>query len=289
MTAKRKSKYKKITKGVRYITKAIVKKYPSRFKKDKAFARETARGIYENLKSSKTKVTLKSIFANLPAKERKGKQGKRSNPPILDEQLANPIHYFDLINYPIYIGRMANQPELHFESKIIPVGLEDLVAGYEYSYEDYFAPFVRYIDKLRSLDDNKTRYNDEYYVICTEPTWNNDKKYWVSEILACDIDGIEARYGFNAKDISYQPSDEYVKPEQPEKAEKPKEQPTKLPPETKPAQKQDTGFEFTQQIELEKEKQRTEKEKQRTLILELIRDSKDAETRKFFMEQLKNL
>ena len=285
MAGKKKRKYKKVYKGVRYINNVLKKQYPKKYantKERQALASE----LFNVFKETKQKVNVKNI-KNLIKEKRQG--GKKPTAPLLDEGLSAPTNYFNLIDYPLFISRMAQTPEVYFESKIIPKGLPDLAGGYDYDYTDYFRPFVKFIDTLRGLDTNTTRYQNQYYVVCTEPIFNKDKKIWISEIISCDDEGIEQRYGFNADDIESLPTEEWNEKNQPispptAKPEKPTEQPKpEKPKEPKaPTTESESETKIKLQIDLEKQKQKT-------VLLELIRDSKDADERKLFMNMLKSL
>lgn len=221
----KKSKYKKVYKGVRYITDKLLYYYPKRFKTRKE-ASEQAHAIYSELKASKTKVTIKSAFNLLPKK--KG-IGKKRNAPELDPELLDLKNYWLLEDYVLYISRMSSEPNLLFVSDIIPSGLEDLMAGYEYDYGTYFKPFVDYIDKIRK-DLHQSMYMNEWYVTCTTPVFNKNKKVWVSKIISCDSEGNEVDYGFdkNNPEFSiitdiYEPKKEIKEVEKKEDKTKPKE------------------------------------------------------------------
>ena len=247
--AKKKAKYKKVYKGVKYITDKLLYYYPKRFKTRKE-ASEQAHSIYSELKANKTKVTLKSAFSLLPKKEIK----KKINAPELDPELSILKHYWELEDYVVYISRMSNSPELLFVSDIIPSGLEDLMAGYEYDYSLYFKPFVDYIDKIRK-DLHPSMYEEEWFVTCTTPVFNKNKKIWVSKIIACDSNGNEVDYGFdkNNPEFSivtdiYEPKKEIEKVAPKETEVKPKEVEKEISIER---EKQAT---LQKQIELEKAK-----------------------------------
>ncbi len=189
------AKYKSKYKGVRYVTAKLLKYYPKRYP-NKSEASKEAHAIVSKLKLEKTKVTLKSVFSLLPKKVLKS---SKREVPVLDTRLTDVSNYFTLEDYVLYIESTSSVPSLRFVSNIIPDGLEPIFAGFEYSYSDYFAPFVNYIDKLRTKEKNPSMYSVEWYVKCEKPVYNNDKKYFESKIISCDSDGTENDYGFDKK------------------------------------------------------------------------------------------
>lgn len=190
------AKYKPVFKGVRYITNKILKYYPKRYA-SRTLASQQAHEIYDKLKASGTKVTLRNAFKLIPPKELKNPPKQVA--PVLDIKLLEQTNYFHLLDYPLLILSTPEKPELVFESNIIPVGLEPIMAGFEYDYTDYFKPYVDYIDKLRA-NEHSTMYSYEWYVRCTEPVYNKDKKIYISRIIGCDADGEENEYGYSKND-----------------------------------------------------------------------------------------
>jgi len=253
-------KYKKVYKGVRYVTSALQRYYPNKYatKKD---ASAKAHEIVSQLKSTKTKVTIKNAFGLLPKRELKPKTSK----PILSEELLKKSNYWELHDYPTLIESLLKEPEIYFESNIIPAGLEDLVGGYEYSYEEYFSKFVKHIEKsrkqLKEAGDNDP-YNEDWFVRCTEPIYNKNTKHWVSKIISCenskDNDKDENNYGFDPNNPEFSIMTDI--PVRKDKKSKATEQPKEI----------ETKSELSEQITLEKEKQKTAKEEQRASIFKLL-------------------
>lgn len=250
------AKYKPVFKGVRYITNKLLKRYPKRYP-NRLAASEQARDIYKQLKDSNTKVNLKNAFALIPKRESKR---TKIAAPILESDLTELTHYFSLEDYTLHISNMAETPELLFESDIIPSGLKPIMAGSMCSYDEYFAPFVTYIDEMRNtVGISPSMYSDEWYVKCTEPVWNKDKKVWVSKIISCDSNGDEQDYGFN-KNNPTESIGNYNNDNKP----KPKDKPIK---ETKVTEIKNDVTDIDKQIKLEEIK--LEQQKQRNVESEL--------------------
>jgi len=252
-------------KGVDWIATRIRKRHPSRYE-NRASAKVVAKQILADLRSEGQRVTIKNIYGKIPQKILKGKAKREA--PILDEGLTAITNYFNLSDYPLFVSRMAQVPEVLFEGLVIPNGLADMVGGFEYDYTEYFAPFVAFIDGLRGSGES-TMYQEEWYVTCTEPSYNKNTKRWNSKIISCDVDGNEMRYGFDPNSPNKMPS-----------AELKTILSTDIPKGVEKVQENAQISELDKQITLEKEKQRT-------LLFEMY--SKDKIDKAFFDAQMKRL
>lgn len=228
--SRKKSRYKAKYKGVRYIAKALTKyqkgKYPSYNK-----ALPDARKYLAELKKNNEKVVLKNLWKySRKRKVAKGTGGKKGKAPILDPNLTRPSFYFDLIDYPTWILRCPNN--VWFVSDLIPSNLDDIQGGTSPDYDLYFAPYVNFINGAKGLtnpEDN--RYETDWLVVCTEPTFNNANKRWESKIISVDSNGNEFNYGFDPKTPT-----KLAEKAKLSGAEKPTEQPTKEKPTEQPKQ-----------------------------------------------------
>jgi len=201
---KRKSYYKSKSKGLRYITNGLLKKYPKRYK-SRSEASDVAKQLLLDLKGSNTKVTLGNALKLLVDKRRDERLSKVSY--NLPNDLIELKPYYDFYEYVDLIKGLDDSPRILFTSNIIPVGLPDIISGNEYEYEDYFAPFVNYIDKLRKLSSIDL-YEQEWFIRCTEPKRAKGKEEtskcdYISRIIVCDVEGSEVSdgYGFDPNDV----------------------------------------------------------------------------------------
>lgn len=239
---KKKSGYKKVFKGVRYIANVLVKYYNKRYP-NYTSALVKSKEVYDSLKSSGTKVTVKSI-KGLVSKKR---EPKKLEVPYIDQSLLKVINYFDLVDYPAYILRSSNL--IKFKSDLIPSGVREIVGGNKIDYSVYFAPYVNYINRMVSLDKKSSnRYETEWLVVCTKPYYDLAKKQWYSDIISIDIDEVEVNYGFNPDLPSEVPSELIVTGALPSEVVVPVIDTTKK-------------SDIEKEIELEKEKQKTIEEK----------------------------
>lgn len=194
--SKKKRTYKLKYKGVRYIAKALVKyqskKYPNYNK-----ALPDARKFLAEIKSSGQKVKLSSIW-NLSRNRKKQLTSKKTkgSAPKIDKNLLKKSYFFELVDYPTWIARCTN--EIWFTSKIIPNSSSEIQGGSIVTYEEYFAPFVNFINGMKALTSaEENRYETDWLITCTEPTENPANKRWESKIITVDWDGNEFDYGFD--------------------------------------------------------------------------------------------
>ena len=247
---KKKSAYKRKVKGVRYIA-SVLAKYFKKAYKNKRNALPRAREILLLLSESNTKVTVAAIMSF----ERKKKAVSVPVKVELDIALLQVSPYFDLVDYPAYILR--TQKGIVFKSKLIPNGLPEIQSGELISYEDYFKPFVNYINKMASLTDkNDNRYETDWLITCTAPALDS-KGRLVSEIISLDNVGDEVDYGFNPGVPSVSPDKAIVKGDLP----------SKVVPIGEPSKVSD----LDKELELEKAKQKTIEDK-----MKAFRELKDA-------------
>jgi hypothetical protein len=199
--SKRKSKYKPKYKGVRYIAKALNKyqkgKYPTY-----SSALPDARKFNSDIKSNDKKVKLSNIW-ELSRTKRKGSASKSSKAsssvaPLVDKNLLDYSFFFELQDYPTWIARCPN--DVYFISKITPDSAFDIQGGSVISYEEYFAPYVNFVNGMKALTmPEENRYETDWLVMCTEPILNKVNKRWESKIISIDSDGKEFDYGFDSK------------------------------------------------------------------------------------------
>jgi hypothetical protein len=236
--------YKPKYKGVRYVTNALLKKYPKRYK-SRSDASEVAKGLVGELKSNGIKITGGSAIRLLVDKRKELKA--TTTLYELPDELLKPKPYYELIDYVDLLGALPELPKVSFSSSIVPVGLPEIVGGNNYDYYDYFVSFVNYIDSLRDLSDNDL-YTQEWFIRCTVPKRSKMKVNGVyeyeSRIIACDVTGLEISdgYGFDPNDKDKEASDKL-------EVEK-KEVPSVVPPTS------EGSSELDKQIELEKLKAR---------------------------------
>lgn len=253
--SRKKSKYKAKYKGVRYIAKALTKyqkgKYPSYTK-----ALPDARKYLATLKSNNEKVVLKNLWKY--SRKRKGttSTGARGKAPILDKNLTDLSFYFELIDYPTWILRCPNN--VFFTSKLVPSKLPDIQGGTVIDYDDYFAPYVNFINGMKGLTNpEENRYETDWLVTCTEPFYNKATKRWESKIISVDSNGNEFDYGFDPNT----PSLLATKPTLSGSEPKPKEEEPEKPKETTPPTQPTSNAERVKEI--------------RGLIADLRQDVKD--------------
>jgi len=242
---KKKSGYKKVFKGVRYIANVLVKYYNKRYPNYRS-ALPKSKEVYESLKSSGTKVTVLNI-KSLVSKKR---ELKKVEVPYIDQSLLLVSNYFDLADYPAYILRSSNL--IKFRSKLIPSGVREIVGGSKIDYSVYFAPYVNYVNKMVALDSKESnRYETEWLVVCTNPYYDLAKKQWYSDIISIDIDNVQVDYGFNPDLPTGVPSELVVTGALPSGVVGP------VVPVVESTKKND----IEKEIELEREKQKTIEEK----------------------------
>ena len=207
--AKKKRGYKKVFKGVRYVANVLVKYYSKKYP-SYSLALPKAREVYATLQELGVKVTVSSVRSLVSVK----RVPKEKGVPELDSSLLSVNPYFDLIDYPTYILRSSNK--IRFKSKLIPSGLPSIIGGEKVDYSKYFAPYVNYINKMASkLKPEENRYETDWLVTCTAPSYDVATKEWVSEIISLDNMGDEIDYGFNPNTPSVSPEKVILKGELP--------------------------------------------------------------------------
>jgi len=190
------------TKGVRYIAEKLNKYFGKKYPTKKG-ALPQAKEILSKLKANGEKVTIKNI-SNI-VRVKRGSTPKKGEAPKIYRELASPVEYFLLADYPNWIQRTTN--EVWFDSKISPEGLPMIQGGSVVEYQEYFKPFVDYINGMISLEEgNEDLYQTEYFVVCTEPNIRNANKRWESQIIAIGNDGIPYNFGFDSKNPDKMPT-----------------------------------------------------------------------------------
>lgn len=196
-------------KGVRYVANTIVK-YGGKGYPKYTDALPKAREVYGELVKSGERVTVNNILGYV----RKKRGVKKGKVPKVYSRLLELSDYFELIEYPIYITRTTN--EVWFKSKLFPEGIGDIRGGDTPSYNEYFAPFVGYINGLKGLSNTDDKlYETEWKVKCTEPIFNKKTKRWESEIISCDGSGDRFDYGFDPKNPYEKPQDLIISQKEP--------------------------------------------------------------------------
>lgn len=187
------SKHRKRYKGIKYVAEALTKYSKSQFGNYKS-ALPKAREIVKELKQSKTKITLKSIFT-ISVKPKRVKKTK----PELPIELQQPSYYFELVDYPNYISLCPS--DIWFKSKLFPQGVPMIQGGTTPDYNDYFMFYVAYCNVLAKQENKEDNvYDHEWQVRCTDVVYNRSRKRWETEIISIDGTGSPADYGFNPKE-----------------------------------------------------------------------------------------
>lgn len=261
--SKKKNIYKKKYKGVRYVAKALVKYQKGKYKNYNS-ALPDARKFVKTLNSNNEKVNLKNLWKYSRTRKKTTSKSTISKKPEIDKNLKELSFYFDLVDYPIWLLRTTN--EVWFTSDLIPNSLPAIQGGTNIDYSDYFAPYVNFINSMKSLTDpNDNRYETEWLVTCTEPFFNKSKKRWESKIISVDVDENEFNYGFdpNAPNLLATKTkfSEPTVPKEPEPTKPQEPQEPKKEPKSEPSTTGATNAERVKEI--------------RGLISDLRQDVKD--------------
>tara|TARA_R110001632_G_scaffold61998_1_gene149194 strand:+ start:183 stop:1052 length:870 start_codon:yes stop_codon:yes gene_type:complete len=193
--SKKKYRYKKKYKGVRYIAQRL-NKYQKRKYSSYTEALPDARKFFTELQSQNKKTTLKNIWSL--SKTKKSTSKKTSGVPEIDSNLTKDSFYFETMDFPTWILRCSK--DLYFVSEISPDSLSTIQGGTIISYEDYFANYVNYINAMAGLaDPSDNRYETEWLVTCTEPVYNKATKRYESKIISINSLGQPTDYGFDPK------------------------------------------------------------------------------------------
>jgi hypothetical protein len=245
------------TKGVRYIANTIVKYSGKKYPKYRD-ALPKAREVYADIVKSGSKVTVNNILGRVRVK----RGAKKDKVPKIYSKLLDLNDYFGLIDYPVYITRTTNQ--VWFKSKLFPEGLPDIQGGSTPSYNEYFAPFVSYINSLKGLSNTDDKlYETEWKVRCTEPIFNKKAKRWESEIISCDGTGDRFDYGFDPNNPYGTPQDLIVSQKEPRVSVSTPEPEKAQPAATGEAVDKDLLVKQTKKLEVETEKIKAETEQKR--------------------------
>lgn len=209
-------------KGIKYIAQSLTKYFGKKYSSYKV-ALPRARELKKLLVGQKKKVGLKAIFEQ----ERK-KRGPKLTAPELPQELAQESYYFDLVDYPVWITRCDNR--IWFKSKLWPKALPDIQGGSTPEYNDYFGPFVNYINSLsQGFSKEDRQYEHDWLVTCTTPVYNKNKSRWESTIISIDATGASVTYGFDPEKPLKTTKTPQKAPE-PAKTEKPPKIEEKTPP-----------------------------------------------------------
>lgn len=155
-------------------------------------------------------------------------------PPFVDSNLTKPSYYFEMGDYPTWILRSSK--DVWFVSNLIPDNLPDIQGGTLVEYQDYFAPFVNYVNGMASMTEPESKdYEDDWFVSCTEPEWNEENGRWESEIISIDADGNIMDYGFDPLS-PYKLAEKVITTERKPPVE---EKPTEVPPTEPEAPKEE--------------------------------------------------
>lgn len=222
MAKKRKQYYRKKQKGVRYVTKALAKYFGKRYP-NYSDRQKRARLITDQIKSSGNKVVLKNIFA-LERKPRAVKKTPVSGKDIMagieplltqsQKDLFTPQPFWKLGEYPTAIISLDQDLNITFVSDISPAGTDSFKAGDNIGYQEYFAQFVSYtnrlISKLQQQAGRKLTSDEiDYFVMTTPPDENGE-----SRIISVDQDGNSNDWGFDPNNPDKEPL-ELIQPAQP--------------------------------------------------------------------------
>lgn len=190
----RKKKRKHVYKGVRYIANTLKKYFKGKYG-SYAEALPRAREIFADLQKRGEKVGVKSIFP-IERKKRKSKE-KKEKPEeyIIVPELLVPSNFFNLGDYPSMLASCTNN--IFFQSKLYSSSLPEIQGGDIVDYQEYFAPYVSFINSMMALEGEKsTSYESDWWVVCTTPIKVGPNKF-VSKIISCDSEGIPFDYGFD--------------------------------------------------------------------------------------------
>jgi len=202
-------KYKKKTKGTRYVAKVLRKYFSKKYPTYKA-ALPKAREISESLRSSGDRFTVKNVSSFI-RKKRTTKESKKQAPELF-YKLTTPSFYFDLVDYPTYINDTTSK--IFFFSDIF--NEEDYViqGGQRQPYSNLFSSYVNYINSV--IDDESDDYTTSYMVMATPPEFNKQNDRWESSIITVDASG-------NPQDYDFKRDGDIVEPISKEKLKKIKE------------------------------------------------------------------
>lgn len=192
--AKIKPRKRRLT-GIPKIVKVLRKYYPKRYKTHKE-ALERARVLKPQMEGEKFTVANIKFYEredyNFDHKKKSSKVDK-NNPPYMPSKLLESIHYYDLDEYSSEIGSASD--EITFVSKLFNSGVGEVKGGSFVDYGTLFSEFVSFCDESRN-SKSEDLYNSEWYVVCSEPYYNDSKKRWESKIKSVDVLGNEEDYGY---------------------------------------------------------------------------------------------
>lgn len=196
---KKQRKYK--FKGIRGISKVLVKYYKKRYSDSKVL-NSKAKEINQLLIDNKLKPTVGNI---LQFSRKKQKEKVKTPKPTLPDSLSQVSYYFELSEYPRYILSCTN--EIFFTSSLWNSNLPEIQGGTLVEYNVYFSDYVNFINGMKSqtLPEEK-KYETEWLIKCTEPFYNPVTKRWESKIVSVDGDEDLIDYGFDPKEPKTQPS-----------------------------------------------------------------------------------
>jgi len=225
-----KDKKRKQTKGVRYIAK-VLNKYQKKKYSTYNSALPDARKILSEIKS-KTGADGRVNIKNIWQYSRSRRDKKEDKIPYVHSDLLTADWYFNLKLYPSLIDASSNK--VFFTSTLSPKNSPIIQGGTKVDYDQYFAAFVTYINKIIANTD-RSRYEAEFNVICTPPKQNPNKgNRWESTIQCIDEYGDQTNYGFDPNNPEADPDDKEWTPTEPAKEEpkKPTEPTIPSEPET---------------------------------------------------------
>ena len=205
---KKKIYYKPIYKGVRYITNALLKKYPKRYKSRKEASEEASR-LLSILQSSNKKVTKGNAISILVGERKSRRVYKTTDLP---KSMTDALPYYEIEYLLKDIFILPSEPKITFTSELMPEGLPPLISGKEYNYSEYFKAYVNYIDSLRAQSE-VDYYEQEWFVRCTKAKKTKiHADTFYSRIIACDAFGneISDSYGFDRSESESMPSMGFV-------------------------------------------------------------------------------
>lgn len=233
-------KYKKKTKGTRYVAKVLKKYFGKKYPNYKS-ALPKAREIAESLRSSGERFTVKNVSSLI--RKKRIKPGSKKEAPELFYKLTTPSYYFDLVDFPTYINDTTS--EIFFTSRIFNDEDYEIQGGQRQPYSRLFSSYVNYINSI--IDSESDDYTTSYMVMATPPEFNKENDRWESQIITVDASG-------NPQDYDFEPTKPVVEPISKEKIKKIKEKREEKKKET--LQKSQAIVEKELELKISKEKSR---------------------------------
>ena len=234
---------KKKVKGTRYVANVLKKYFKKRYPTYNS-ALPKAREIVAQLKLQGLKVNTRNV-RGLGVQYKRLPKAKTKQAPYLFYRLLQPMPYFNLQDYPVYIKNTTN--EIFFVSPLFNQEVEEIQGGTKPKYSKTFSGYVDFVNKeIADQGGRENQYETDYRVVCLPPEYNKVTKRWESQIVSINAKDEPQDYG-------YIPSQPLIPATGPAKKE-PTTTPAQKPPQ-KPVAKES---EKTAEIKAETEKTRQE-------------------------------